>query len=86
MDTKAVVSVKGQVVIPKPIREELGLHFGSELMIYLRQDHVLELKPVKRHLEDFFGMGAQKMKNCHPVDVDEAIAEAILDNDHIPGK
>lgn len=83
MDVKAVISAKGQVVIPKHVRERVGLHYGSELLIHMREDCVLEFRPVKKKLSDFFGMGARSVETDTvniPVDVDEAIAEAVLEN------
>ena len=82
MDVKTVVSAKGQVVIPKLVRDTMGLHSGSEFIIHLREDSVLEFKQVKKNLADFFGMGAKRYRDLKmtPVDVDEAIAEAIIDN------
>jgi AbrB family looped-hinge helix DNA binding protein len=80
MDVKTTVSAKGQVVIPKVIRESIGLHYGSELMIHVRTDGVLEFTAIKRSLSEFFGMGAKKTFKNAPIDVDEAIAEAVSEN------
>jgi AbrB family looped-hinge helix DNA binding protein len=83
MDTKAIVSAKGQIVIPKIMREMMGLHYGSELIINLRQDDVIEIKQVKKELSHFFGMGKRIIKeqglDDSVVDVDEAIAQAIME-------
>lgn len=83
MDSKTIVSVRGQIVIPKFIREMMGLHSGSELMVHLREDNILEFKPIAKNLSHFFGMGAGPHQEGHlskVLDVDEAIAEAIVDN------
>jgi len=84
MDIKAVVSAKGQVVIPKLMREAMGLHRGSELIINLRDDDVLEVRPIKRDLTNFFGMGKRIIRKYGlaetPTDVDKAIAQAIEEN------
>jgi AbrB family looped-hinge helix DNA binding protein len=57
---KTLVSGKGQVVIPKPIREAIPLHKGDELEIELR-DKVIILKPLKRFQadkwQDYIGIG-----------------------------
>ena len=87
MDVKTVVSAKGQVVIPKLVRDTMGLHSGSEFIIHLRDDSVLEFKQVKKNLANFFGMGARRKGfKATPVNVDEAIAEAIADNNLSPKK
>lgn len=79
MNAKTIVSSKGQVIIPKFMRELIGLHVGSEFTIHLREDNVLEFKLVKRSIKEFFGKGASKI-GTGVIDIDEAIAEAIEDN------
>lgn len=85
MEIKATVSAKGQIVIPKIMREMIGLHYGSELIINLRKDDVIEVKQVKKELSNFFGMGKRKIKEHgldeSIIDVDEAIAQAIIEKD-----
>lgn len=42
----ARVSTKGQVVIPKQVRERLGLHAGDHVEFILHEDHAhLEKRP-----------------------------------------
>ena len=80
MDLKTTVSAKGQIVIPTIIRESMGLHCGSELIIHMRADSILEFKPIKKKLSDFFGMGSQKHRLTSPIDIDRTIAEAVVEN------
>jgi len=84
MNAKTIMSSKGQVVIPKTIRDNIGLHSGSELIIHLREDNVLEFKLVSKSLRDFFGKGAlgSKQDNVKPkvTDIDAIIAEAVSPN------
>ncbi|AFC72365.1 AbrB family transcriptional regulator [Rickettsia rhipicephali] len=77
---RVVVSSKGRVVIPKYIRNKLGLHSGSELIINYKKNETLELLPIKKDIYSFFGKGKHKTKNG-PVDVDEAISIAVIEND-----
>ncbi len=53
-----VVSDKGQIVIPKPIREKLGLKPRTKLLVYEFDDVVimkrLELPDVRRQLERLY--------------------------------
>ncbi len=44
---RVVISSK-QVVIPKYIRNKLGLHSGSELIINYKKNETLELLPIKK--------------------------------------
>lgn len=87
MDVKTVVSAKGQIVIPKFVRDTIGIHYGTELIIHMREDQVLEFRPIKKNLSDFFGMGAKKERvDQAKFDVDEAIAEAISYNNPDSGE
>ncbi len=43
------LSVKGQVVIPKALREALGLRPGDKLLI-VREGETIVLKPLKRNV------------------------------------
>lgn len=82
MESKTVVSSRGQVVIPKFIREVIGLHAGSQLFLSVRPDHVLELTPVHKSIQEFFGKGSASSKNKRMSleDIDTAIAEAIIES------
>jgi len=42
---KKRIGPKGQILIPKPIRDALGLHPGVEVMIEVRGDEVIITKP-----------------------------------------
>ncbi|AFB30243.1 AbrB/MazE/SpoVT family DNA-binding domain-containing protein [Rickettsia rickettsii] len=77
---RVVISSKGQVIIPKYIRNKLGLHSGSELIINYKKNEPLELLPIKKDIYSFFGKGKHKAKNG-PVDVDEAISIEVIEND-----
>jgi AbrB family looped-hinge helix DNA binding protein len=46
------ISSKGQIAIPKPIREQLDLREGTEVSLEIR-GHLLILKPVHREHPDW---------------------------------
>ena len=48
------LSSKGQVVLPKPLREHLRLRAGSKLVIAEREGHY-ELKPIGGSILDWYG-------------------------------
>lgn len=82
MVNTVVLSSKGQLVIPKSIRNILGIHSGSELMLELR-DEVLEIHRVKGDISKFFGLGksASSSTDVHKEDIDDLISKAVIDND-----
>lgn len=79
MNTKAILSSKGQVVIPKNMRNQLGLHSGSEFAISVKKRGVIELKPIARNIKDFFGQGKFALESTY--DIDELIMQAVIEND-----
>ena len=78
MDAKTVVSSRGQIVIPKFIRDIVGLHSGSQLLIHLRPDQILEISSVQKNITNFFGQGSKK--SVSSFNVDDAIKETIIEN------
>lgn len=83
MNAKAILSSKGQLVIPKLLRTKLGLHSGSELIVELTNNDSLELHPVKNNIIKFFGMGKDKVddKIMSIEDMDNIISKVVADND-----
>lgn len=81
MNAKAILSSKGQVVIPKNMRNQLGLHSGSEFAISVKKRGVIELKPIARNIKDFFGKGksCSGLESTH--DIDDLITQAVIEND-----
>ncbi len=83
MGAKAILSSKGQLVIPKNLRQKMGLRCGSELILELTSNNNLEISQAKQSISKFFGMGKRNVNG--PVisveEIDQAIGEAIIKND-----
>ncbi|MES2615408.1 MAG: AbrB/MazE/SpoVT family DNA-binding domain-containing protein [Bdellovibrionota bacterium] len=75
---QATVSSKGQIVIPKEVREALGFYTGTEVMVRTREDGIVEIVPVKKNLSDLFKMFPKKYEKNRKSD-DELIMQAILE-------
>lgn len=45
----STMTSKGQITVPKDLRDRLGLHAGSELDFSLTLDGTMVLRPVSRH-------------------------------------
>jgi len=79
---KATVSSKGQVVIPKSLREALGIHSGMVLNFETQANGSLVVKPMMSSIDKFFGCCRDSKKpSKSPVNVDKAIMQAVADND-----
>ncbi len=75
---KAVVSSKGQVVIPHALRIKLGIHAGNELLFTIRLDGVVEMKPIKQSIEMFFGCCKRDHEKPMTIrEMDDAIMKAV---------
>ncbi|MCW5952322.1 MAG: AbrB/MazE/SpoVT family DNA-binding domain-containing protein [Propionibacteriaceae bacterium] len=82
MEAKVILSSKGQLVIPKNIRNAIGLLAGSEISLDVTSDNKIELSLICHEITDFFGAGKEHSTRCTTLDeIDNAIAKAVTDND-----
>ena len=70
---EVVVDAKGRVLIPKRVREELGIAAGRRLRVRVVDGKVV-LEPVESVADRYFG--AIKVKKW-PADLDEFLEEAV---------
>lgn len=49
---KITVSEKGQITIPKEVRERLNILKGDKFIVYLKDEEIVLKKPEKRRLVD----------------------------------
>ena len=54
--SKATVSSRGQTVIPKPVREHLGLKPGDEVEFIVRDDGEVLVKPATEDIRKLKGL------------------------------
>lgn len=54
---EVTLSSKGQLVIPKPMREELGLHEGSKMLVRQQDRSILIMPKPKDHLAAMIELG-----------------------------
>ncbi len=70
-----LVGEKGQVVIPKPIRELLSIGPRSEIVFSLFEGKIiLEKKSSEQALQEFFAAGKPKLKAPKHIDWDALYA------------
>ena len=70
----AKVSSKGQIVIPKEIRERLGVQPGERLLVMTRDKEIILRKTESVSLEEISGKMEEASKK---IDVDKLIDEAV---------
>ena len=53
---EATLTVKGQVTIPKAVRNHLGLDTGARVDFVIEPDGTVVLRPVTRHVRELAGL------------------------------
>lgn len=70
----ATVTSKGQITIPKDVREHLGLCAGDKIDLQVRADGVVELVPRRQPLMALRGALKSAVRGVSLDDMDRAIA------------
>lgn len=75
------ISSKGQLTIPREVREHLGLRVGSKVRFKINEAGEVVLYPVLYTLDDLIGCLGEPPsgKSLSPEEIDEAIGEAIVE-------
>ncbi|WP_019865384.1 AbrB/MazE/SpoVT family DNA-binding domain-containing protein [Methylovulum miyakonense] len=66
---QTTLTSKGQVTIPKKVRDALGLHFGDKIEFVMTDKNEVLLRPITKKVDDVFGLLFQA--NRKPVSVEE---------------
>lgn len=75
----ATLTTKGQVTIPKPVRDALGIHAGDRVQFLIREDGVVQLLPQTRDILSLAGILVPKVKGVTVEEMDEGIGQAVID-------
>ena len=76
--TKVTLSSKGQLAIPRRIREALGVSTGSQMTLMLHKDGRLEITPVRHSVTELFGLLRRPVDSPLSIpDIDAAIDEEL---------
>ena len=74
----ATLTSKGQITIPKEIRNQLKLHSGDKVDFRLTAQGEVMLKPLIRRVDEVFGrLSKLGQKVIAPEEMDAAIAKRI---------
>jgi AbrB family looped-hinge helix DNA binding protein len=65
----ATITTKGQVTIPKNIRDSLKLKSGDKIEIIIAENREAIIRPISKSVDDIFGM--LKKENQRTISVEE---------------
>ena len=78
--SSATVTSKGQITIPKDVRERLGLEAGDRVVFVVHSDRDVVLKPAKTDVRELHGMLYRKGRRpCSIEEMDEGIARFLAE-------
>lgn len=63
----STLTTKGQITIPKSVRDSLRLRSGDKIMFVLRGDSEAILKPMTKSVEEVFGTLHEPSQQRHTV-------------------
>ena len=78
-DFEVPVTNKGQLTIPKEIRQRLGLSKGGTARLTLEEDDRVLLSPKQARLSDLAGMLGKPPRSLTLEEMDEVIARAAME-------
>jgi len=82
---RAKVGPKGQVVIPKEIRERVGIREGSEVLVSARNDDEIVIKrsspPTQSYVDYFITTYSKKLKKN--VDIKKLIDDKTIERSRL---
>lgn len=77
---EAKLTSKGQVTIPKEVREALHVDAGDRVQFFIREDGVVELRPQTVDLKDLYGILEYKGEAVSVEAMNEAIGKAVVES------
>ena len=78
--TIATLTTKGQVTIPKDIRDMLRLHTGDKIEIVVTAEGEAVIRPVTKKVDDVFGrLSRPEQKAVTLEEMDNAVRKRIRD-------
>lgn len=76
----ATVTSKGQITIPKEVRERLKLKAGDRVVFVVRSDDDVVLKPAKTDIRQLYGMLHRKGRSAKTLEeMDQGIAHFLAE-------
>lgn len=76
---EAIVTSKGQITVPREIRERLGVRRGGKLRLVVESENRVVMSPVSLSVRRLFGILGKPPRHMTIEDMDDAIAEAVVE-------
>lgn len=77
MSTSTITS-KGQITLPKAIRDRLNLHAGDRLDFVIEADGTVRIVPLTTSIRELKGIVPAPKQALSLEDMDQAIAKGVL--------
>lgn len=75
----ATVTSKGQVTIPKEVRDALGLRAGAKVTFTVEPNGGVVMRPASLSIQDLFGFLGKPRRSATIEEMDDAIKQAAVD-------
>ena len=75
--SEATVTSKGQITLPKDIRDRLGLKHGDRVRFIVEDDGRVRLLPAKRDVSELFGILPKPERALSVEEMDEIVQTAV---------
>jgi AbrB family looped-hinge helix DNA binding protein len=76
--TASTITSKGQLTIPKAVRDQLGLQSGDRVEFRVEADGTARMLPISLRASDVAGMLASKTRNTSTIDEMDAFVAAAF--------
>jgi AbrB family looped-hinge helix DNA binding protein len=74
----ATVTSKGQITIPKKVREQLRLRTGDRVLFHIEPDGSVKLQPIAKKVSEVFGAFSFKAARVHsPSEMKQRVTKAF---------
>ena len=77
--SEAKMTSKGQLTVPKDVRQKLGLKPGDRIRFLLEADGRVRLMPAKRDISELVGILPKPKRALRLEEMDEAIGQEIVE-------
>ena len=77
--SEAKMTSKGQLTVPKDVRQKLGLKPGDRIRFLIEADGRVRLMPAKRDVSELVGILPKPKRTLRLEEMDEAIEQAVVE-------